>query len=416
MYGHMAGCADDFVYRKPYEFIPHVLWLLSDCNEHNECPCKPCHRATGRPIVGSFVARLEAEIEALEVNSKDSKAAEPKAVKRPVGRPKKVPATVDAGSKSTTASATTTAPAHVSAPAPAPAKATKKATAPKPATTSRTSQPQSAMSSSVSQRGPVAVQADTAATAPPAHHPSLNSEPTLFRRGEMVWSQQTGAVQGWRIGVVREVRPQTATTATTYVIIGLGHSSFEIPDSEREVKHLRPFLTFSVPAITIPAMNQREFSIINWNLVLADAQNTREMVGLEASKLAALEIDGSWSTFNLLPAGPNQPQTITHYDGVFLGAEMIRLGDPIRHKVKTNETLLEVAEITVTEIVNPAAGHEKYELSFKGIEFLVVLVSENGKIPSQPQGAVFAKDTAFRTLAAKAGGKKMKCVWQVCTY
>lgn len=389
MYGHMAGCAEDYVYRAPNEFVPHVLWLLSDSNEHKHCPCKPCHRATGRPV-GSFVKRLEAEIEALGA-TQDLKAAEARTVKKPTtttattttsSRPtvtkKKAPSIPDVVPKTT---------------ATAPAKATKKAAAPKTSTISRpsTTPTSSAQSGSVSS---------------PVRQPYWNDEPTLFRRGELVWCQQISENGGWRIGIIREVRHETAA-ATRYTVIGLGHNSIKIPDMERELTHLRPFLTFSVPPLTNAAMKDTVFSNVDWETVLDLAPNP-EMIGLEASKLAALEIDGSWSTFNQLSTGPKQPKNITLYGGVFLGAEMVRLGDPIRPKDKSHETLLEVTEISVTE-----TAPQVFELAFRGIEFQAVLVPEIGKIPAQPEGAIFAKDTAFRSLAAKADGKQMKCVWQV---
>lgn len=378
----MAGCADQFVYHKPCDFIPHVVWLLSDSPVQNDCWCQPCHRATGRPF-GSFIARLQAEARALATVNPASKATESRTLKK---TKKKTPATTDTASKT----ATTTVPA----------KATRKTPTPKPASTSRTSQPQS----NLAQAGPVA-------TNSPRH--SVIDEPTLFRRGEMVWCQQIAPQSGWRIGIIREVRLETGTATPPYVIIGLGHNSIDIPDSEREVQYLRPFLTFSVPGINHPNLAGRGFSHVNWEQALANPQYNREATGLEASKLAALEVDGSWSTFNKIPAGQKQAKTVTTYGGAYLGAEMIRLGDPIRNKNKSKEDLLEVTEIFVTETIDPGPGQQQYELSFRGIEYGALLVPENAKIPVQPHGAIFTKDTIFRTLAAKAGGKKMKAAWQV---
>lgn len=386
MFGHPQGCTDDFVYRYPYEFIPHVLWLLSDSNEHKQCPCKPCHLATGRPLPRTFAEKMDEQIAAMEATNLAPKAPEVKAPKKKAAATKKkaTPA-VDASSKTAKDAAA------------APAKPTKKSTVTKP--------PQATIPSAVVPPAPTA----------PADPPFVNKEPTMFRRGEMVWCQQVVGA-GWRIGVIREIRPESASP---YVVIGLGHSSLAIPDSERNLLQLRPFLAFSVPAISVPEIRDNDFNKVNWQGVLSNPQYSGEMIGLEASKLAALEIDGSWSTFNILKAGPKQPKNINMYGGVFLGAEMIRLGDPIRPKDKTRDTLLEITEISVTESTvqtdpaDPTSLSNQYALAFRGIEYQAVLVDENGKIPGQPEGAIFAKDTAFRTLAAKAGGKKLKCVWQV---
>lgn len=386
MFGHPQGCTDEFVYRYPYEFIPHVLWLLSDSNENKQCPCKPCHVATGRPLPRTFAERMEEQIAAMEATKLAPKASEAKAPKKKATTTKK---------KATTATDDSSKPAKETTAAPA--KPIKKTAVSKP--------PQPPAPAAVAPPPPAA----------PADPPFVNKEPTMFRRGEMVWCQQV-AGSGWRIGVIREIRPESVSP---YVVIGLGHNSLDIPDSERNLLQLRPFLAFSVPAISVPEIRDNDFSSIDWQGILSNTQYSPEMIGLEASKLAALEIDGSWSTFNILKAGPKQPKNITMYGGVFLGAEMIRLGDPIRPKDKTRDTLLEITEISVTESVtqadpnDPSSISTQYALAFRGIEYQAVLVDENGKIPGQPEGAIFAKDTAFRTLAAKAGGKRLKCVWQV---
>lgn len=389
MYGHPQGCTDEFVYKYPYEFIPHVLWLLSDSHDHKDCPCKPCHVATGRPIPRTFEEKMDEQIAVMAATNLASRAPEAKAPKKKATVAKKKATTAaDAGSK------------PIKDTAPAPAKATKKSALPKP--------PQAMVP------GVVVPPAPTAPTAP-TDPPFLNKEPTMFRRGEMVWCQQVVG-SGWRIGVIREIRPEAASP---YVVIGLGHSSLDIPDYERGLLQLRPFLAFSVPAIAAPEIRDNDFNKVNWQGVLSSPQYSGEMVGLEASKLAALEIDGSWSTFNRLKAGPKQPKNITMYGGVFLGAEMIRLGDPIRPKDKARDTLLEITEISVTEstthadAADAASTATQYALAFRGIEYQAVLVDENGKIPGQPEGAIFAKDTAFRTLVARARGEKLKCVWQV---
>lgn len=387
MYGHPQGCTDDFVYRHPYEFIPHVLWLLSDSIEHNQCPCKPCHLATGRPVPRTFEEKMDEQVAAMEATNLAPRAAEAKAPKKKITVTKKKTTTAaDAGSKSAKDAVA------------APAKPTKKPTPSKPP-------PPATIPGAANSPAPSAL----------ADPPFLNKEPTMFRRGEMVWCQQVVG-SGWRIGVIREIRPEHTSP---YVVIGLGHSSLNIPDSERGLLQLRPFLAFSVPAISVPEIRDNDFDKVDWQGVLNNPQYSGEMIGLEASKLAALEIDGSWSTFNILKAGPKQPKNITMYGGVFLGAEMIRLGDPIRPKDKTRDTLLEITEISVTESTSqatpadPTSVTTQYVLAFRGIEYQAILVDENGKIPGQPEGAIFAKDTAFRTLAAKAGGKKMKSVWQV---
>lgn len=406
MYGHPQDCSEDFVYRYPYEFIPHVLWLLSESQDHRDCPCKPCHRATGRQVPRTFREKMDEQAAALDATKL---APETKTTK------KGTKATAAAKKKPAAPAATAAA---ILAPGPEPATKTAKSPAAAPKTTKKSAaaktQPGAAGPNPVPTPVPVPV-----VPAVPARHPSLNDEPTLFRRGEMVWYQQEPA---WRIGIIRHVGTEDPEPLL-YTVVPLGHALLKLPDVQKHQGQMRPFLTFSVPAISIPVLQESMFSQVDWENLLKDPAyaGRGEVVGLEASKLAALEIDGSWSTFNRLAAGPKQPKNQSSYGGVFLGAEMIRLGDPIRSKEKNRSTLLEVTAILVTAttaVPNPMepAGNPpvvQYALSFRGVEYEAALVPEQGKIVAQPEGAIFVKDTAFRTAAAKAGGAKQKCVWTV---
>lgn len=191
-------------------------------------------------------------------------------------------------------------------------------------------------------------------------------------------------------------------------------------DVHKQAQEMRPFLTFSVPSVSIPDLQDKLFTQIDWQALIKASGHRPEVIGLEGSKMAALEIDGSWSTFNRLSVGPKQPPNQLIYGGVFLGAEMIRLGDPIRHREKTRGNL-EVTEITVTTTTTAPSPADPantpptttYALSFRGIEYETALVAEKAQIGPQPQGAIFAKDTAFRTAAAQATGAKQKCVWTI---
>lgn len=411
MYGHPSGCTEELLYKEPYEFIPHVLWLLSDSEDRKACPCKPCHRATGRKIPRSLVDRLQADIAAKQTTAeKPVKKAAPARVTAMAKKKASATAALEAGSKvaakdlavsktkktpASKAASTSVAPQASPVPAPVPAPAPAANTASSSASTSTS-----------------ALQATAAAA---AQYRIFNNEPTLFRRGEMVWYQQEPA---WRIGIIRQVG---AAPTHAYTIIPLGHSLLRMPDLVKQQGKMRPFLTFSVPGVGIEAIQNKVFSEVQWQELVNLYVGRTEILGLEASKMAAVEIDSSWSVFNQLSAEPSQPRNQSRYDGVFLGAEMIRRGDPIRCKDKTKGVLLEVAEIIVTSttsVPNPGTpantpSTTQDTLTFRGVEYEASLVPEQTFAPKQPQGAVFAKDTAFRSAAAKAGGANQKCIWTV---
>lgn len=398
MYGHPAGCSDDFLYKEPHEFIPHVLWLLSDSEDRKACPCKPCHRATGRKIPRSLVERLQADL-----------AAKQAAVAAAETKHKKVAAPKMAAATKKKAAAATEVGGKASAKDPPPAKPPKRTPASKVALTTVAWQ-----ASPIPAPTPATAQGSAPPAAVAPVQMLVNNEPTLFRRGEMVWYQQEPA---WRIGIIRQVG---SAPTYAYTIIPLGHSLLRMPDLVKQQQQMRPFLTFSVPGVGIEAIQNKIFSEVQWQDLINNHVGRSELIGLEASKMAAVEIDSSWSVFNQLPPEPAQPRNQARFDGVFLGAEMIRRGDPIRSKDKSKGTLLEVAEIIVTSTTvvprpgAPTTPHTTQDfLTFRGVEFEAALVPEQAHVTKQPQGAIFAKDTAFRSAAAKAGGANQKCVWTV---
>lgn len=416
MYGHPAGCTDEFLYKEPHEFIPHVLWLLSDSEDRRVCPCKPCHRATGRKVPRSLVERLQADIAAKQAPAQAAATATETRPAKKIAAPKTATTTKK---KASAAAQAAEAGGKASPKEPAAPKTTKKTAASKVASTPVARQASPAPAAAAAANTTLS-SASTPAPASPATTAApqsnlFNSEPTLFRRGEMVWYQQDPA---WRIGIIRQVG---AAPTHAYTIIPLGHALLRMPDLVKQQGQMRPFLTFSVPGVGIEAIQNKIFSEVQWQELINVYVGRSELVGLEASKMAAVEIDSSWSVFNRLPAEPTQPRNQSRYDGVFLGAEMIRRGDPIRSKDKSKGTLLEVAEIivtTTTSVPNPGTPANTVPttqdtLTFRGVEFEAALVPEQTHVPKQPQGAIFAKDTAFRSAAAKAGGANQKCIWTV---
>lgn len=370
------------------------MWLLSDSQDHKDCPCQPCHIATGRKWPQTLKAKYEKMAVALAASDTKTKKAAAAASAKPAPVTRKRTST-------TTSAASSPTPELVVKP-------------PK-----ETSVPPKAAKKPVAAKTPVPVPAPSVQPAPAvastAPHPALNNEPTLFRRGEMVWFQQGPA---WRIGIIRQVGP--GGQVPTYMVIPLAHASLAMADVQKQPQEMRPFLTFSVPAVAIPDLQDKLFTQIDWQTLIKTSGHRPEVIGLEASKMAALEIDGSWSTFNRLSVGPKQPPNQSVYGGVFLGAEMIRLGDPIRNRGK-GRGILEVTEITVTTTATapdpadppntlPATTHT---LSFRGIEYETALVAEKAQLGPQPQGAIFQRDTAFRTAAAQASGARQKCVWTI---
>lgn len=303
LYGHPKDVRAR--YRTPAEFVPHLLWLISNSTDRNDCSCQFCVDMAGREVQ----AEARTGRVAFASPSKDGQ-------RLLSGSPRQ--------------------------------------------------QPQQHPSASLGQPRP------RPATSP--IHPGMTGRFNVFRIGEMVWYKHAA----WRLGVVLKFAPKASNPNPSqgeedyqFLLAPLGHSLIaqEINQQNlvKEATSMRPFLTFSVPDITVPELTTRRwFTDVDWPKFLSPyiqdpdpARRVRklEIVGLEASKMAARQINGSFSAFNQLPGTPittvpNAHMT-TGYGGVYLGAEMIQLGDPIRIAAgdtpgEASPTVMIVQEIVIS--------------------------------------------------------------------
>lgn len=169
------------------------------------------------------------------------------------------------------------------------------------------------------------------AAASNAPMPQPNAAPTpapapvsslLYRIGELVWYTNGPS---WRLGLI------TQSANGAHQVVPLGHNCFQQPLVAKKDAELRPFQAFTVPPVSIADFKGRTYDEIPWEVVLrnltADQSRThRDVILLDASKLAALKIDLSYSLFGML----DQQGGVSLHQGVFLGAERIEVGDTLR--------------------------------------------------------------------------------------
>jgi len=98
---------------------------------------------------------------------------------------------------------------------------------------------------------------------------------------------------------------------------------------------MRPFLAFSVPAVSpsLVHLTSQPFNQIDWETqqrqIAQDDRNKKDLLGMEASKLAVMAIDDSYSTFNRQRV-PEPTATRAFYGGIFLGSERLTIGEAVR--------------------------------------------------------------------------------------
>lgn len=179
--------------------------------------------------------------------------------------------------------------------------------------------------------GPVAASQPALAPASSAPIPQTNTTPApvpgsaqslLYRTGELVWYTNGPS---WRLGLI------TKSANGTHHIVPLGHSYFRQPLVAKQDGDLRPFQAFTVPPVTVNDFKNRTYDQVPWETVLRSltaeqAKTHQDVILLDASKLAAQKIDLCYSLFGKLLQEGNE----SLYQGIFLGAERIEVGDALR--------------------------------------------------------------------------------------
>lgn len=93
---------------------------------------------------------------------------------------------------------------------------------------------------------------------------------------------------------------------------------------------MRPFHAFSVPSVTIPDLKDKIFDEVPWEAMFRGTGNDtgkRDLVALDASKMAAWKIDSSYSLWSPISEDPSGKVI---YYGCFFGAERVEIGDCLR--------------------------------------------------------------------------------------
>lgn len=233
----------------------------------------------------------------------------------------------------------------------------------------------------------------------------------------MVWYKNVA----WRLGVIVSIDQNMQNVEgddSKYIfnLAPLGHRALGLKTLPKQSLDMRPFLTFSVPDISIQGLIGKKFQEINWSAFAQQSAGNNQqmqMVGLEASKMAARSINDSYSTFNLLSQGvpPHGLYFVQTYQAVYFGAEMICINDPIRVTPELNamvpdspgggggsSAIMLVSEIQV--INNPNEPHNAApSLSFRGNVYRPIrapLPHPPNVVPPETLGPVFAEEVAVR--------------------
>lgn len=229
---------------------------------------------------------------------------------------------------------------------------------------------------------------------PAARSPSAKLEPTLlprfrsmeqrldsqhnkhlYRPGEIVWFKKGMA---WGLGVVQS-RGNTVQTTSPYRIQPLSHP-FHHPSVLNLAQHeLRPWLAWSPPPTVCAALRPEAsngfrihtYDTVDWTAYMQGAYGPGDGE-VDGSILAARQAETTYTPFDTISSNPipNTPQPQgqeTHWNGIFMGAEKIWVGDALRLRTGTFPTdivvLHDIVEqpvmISGNSYLPPDAGRSK---------------------------------------------------------
>ncbi|KAI0998761.1 hypothetical protein K3495_g9434 [Podosphaera aphanis] len=343
LYGHPHGRKKR--YRSPADFFPHLLWLSTDREgDPANCSCKICSPDGDDDIVEEIRAP------SVEVVSK-------KEIKIPPSS--SLPASLPRAS---------IAPAVTVPPTPKP----------------------------VIQLPPKIKSKEQDADSKP--YP-INK--FIYRPGELVWFNN-GA--NWRLGVISK-RDLKNNQTPRYLIQPLSNPEQHQPLQIKEQDSLRPWLAWSVPETTNPDLKDLLFDQVSWDRVVRGefdrGRNTDYVV--DGSILAAKQIDASYSLFDRIENAVVGNGDVV-YNGMFLGAEKIWVGEPVRLGGYGTEIVILIIDRMVEHIGPPLT------VTFTGDVYkLVEMPSPHGRISDWPKYSHdlpprMSTDIAFRNeIALKRG-------------
>jgi hypothetical protein len=363
LYGYPKGPRKR--YRSPADFFPHLLWLCTDENsDYQNCTCKMCSPVqleVEKPAVKTEI-KSEPSVTVMKREPSQGAATQAPIVSRnpvvvvppPARRSVSGPPTQSPSMKlATPASMPTHAPNPQQIRAPAPLQST-----PLP-------QPRGGEQLTDSRYGQF-----------------------LCRTGEVVWffRPKTAA---WGLGLVlRRWVVKEGTSSKAYLVQPLSHPfDSATPEVVTTDQHLKPWLAWSAPACTYPYLQQNpqlRYDQVDWNALLS-GRFGEGVPDVDASIMAAKAIDTTYTLSERIKTTPVPGGEERHYNCIYLGAEKIWRGDPVRLRLgQTGTDLLVITDII--ERLNTSTPQPTSQIWMTGdmYSYATLPAPETSNLPSPP--------------------------------
>lgn len=193
----------------------------------------------------------------------------------------------------------------------------------------------------------------TRAPTGPSLEQRLDSEPNgkyLYRPGELVWYNKTKDTWGLAVISMRQIKDDSPRYLVQPLSHPFSHPPAHIKDQEND---LRPWLAWSVPTLGYSKLQGCTYDQVNWEEVIV---NYPADPVVDGSILAAKVIDSSYSLFEQDEnALANQGERC--YKGIYLGAEKIWVGEPVRLRSLGDDILVLVIKKIIERMTSPTTSN-----------------------------------------------------------
>ena len=188
----------------------------------------------------------------------------------------------------------------------------------------------------------------------------------------------------------------------------LSHPQYQIKDQEDQI---RPWLAWSVPVTTHQQITNLSYEQVAWERVLRGDFGQGDAV-VDGSILAAKAIDASYSLFDRAEnalAGPGE----IHYNGMFLGAEKIWVGEPVRLRVPGDDIIVLIIQKLIERTAPPSTSNVTFVGDIYKLNDMPTPYKNRSEWPTPNLPARMVADLRFRNEVADAAKKGVWYEWQL---
>lgn len=170
----------------------------------------------------------------------------------------------------------------------------------------------------------------------------------ICRTGEVVWFFRP-KTSAWGLGlIIRRWTTRDSLGSKAYLIQPLSHPFDSIATEVVTTdEHLKPWLAWSAPSCTFAYLKQNtqlRYDQVDWNALLS-GQFGQGIADVDASIMAAKAIDTTYTLFEHLKTTPIPSGEEHQYNGIYLGAEKIWRGDPVRIRLAEGIDIMVITNI-----------------------------------------------------------------------